>query len=85
MRGLPSPTRMLTGDLPQPTGKPLVCRPGRRRGFALSGTVLAGNAARTALGNPETLLLSVTTQNCRFVITEKCRCPLSAGLVSSVS
>ena len=29
--------------------------------------------------------LSVTTQNCRFVITEKCRCPLSAGLVSSVS
>jgi len=47
---------MLSGDLPQPTSKPFVYRPQWGRGFALSGAVLASNAARPSLGNPETLL-----------------------------
>jgi hypothetical protein len=49
MRGLPPPPRMLSGDLPQPTRKPLIRRPGCRWGLALCRAMLAREPARTAL------------------------------------
>ena len=56
MRCLPTPTRVIAGDLAQASSQTLLLGAGRPPGLALPRAVLTDHTARPALRDPETLL-----------------------------